>query len=206
VTNLPAAENVIFEDDFAVKLGDGWSWVKEDPENWRIESGKLQIRPRGGSSWAGSTDGKNYLVRKPPEVKGGELVIEVFAEIKPTQPFEHAGLMWYYDDDNYVTINKELFGGKNEVLFVIEKARAGRPPYGEISYKPDGIWLRLRIAGSKVIGEYRATPEDQWQAAGSRELEFEGEPRICLHAGYSPKNDPDRWASFSHFRILQVEK
>jgi hypothetical protein len=31
---------------------------------------------------------------------------------------------------------------------VVEKAGIGQPPYGEIPYQNDGIWLRLRVVGS----------------------------------------------------------
>ena len=42
--------NVVFADNFESKLGDGWSWAKENPQAWRIE-GKvawllLSSRPR----------------------------------------------------------------------------------------------------------------------------------------------------------------
>jgi hypothetical protein len=102
-------QRVLFEDEFAGKPGDGWSWVYEDPPNWKVVAGKLQIRPTGGSSWQKNRDGRNYLVRTPPVVQGGELPVHGLA-------------------------------------------------------------------------------------------------RICLHAGYAPKNDPDRWATFSHFRVVRLEK
>ena len=40
--------------------------------------------------------------------------------------------------------------------------------------------------------------------AGSRELPIHGESKIGLHGGYAPKKETERWASFSHFRILQI--
>ncbi len=199
-------QRVLFEDEFAGKLGDGWSWVYEDPPNWRVVAGKFQIRPTGGSSWMKNRDGRNYLVRTPPEVQGGELAVEVFVENRPTQPYEHAGLMWYYDDDHYVTLNKEQIDGKPTVLWVVEKAGIPQPPFGDTPYQNDGIWLRLRVLGTQITGEYRTTAQEPWRTVGNRELPVHGPARICLHAGYAPKNDPDRWATFSHFRVVRLEK
>jgi sugar phosphate isomerase/epimerase len=34
-------QRVLFEDEFAGKLRDGWSWVYEDPPNWRVAGGKF---------------------------------------------------------------------------------------------------------------------------------------------------------------------
>src|SRR5262249_15203057 len=101
--------------------------------------------------------------------------------------------------------NKEMFGGKQEVLFVVEKDGKGRPPYGQIPYEGEGIWLRLRVAGKTITGEYRATRDDAWKIAGSRELLVHGQPFIGLHGGYAPKKDAERWASFSHFRVLRLK-
>ncbi len=50
-------ERVLFEDQFKDKLGDGWSWLYEDKENWRVEGGKLQIRATGGASFMKEHDG-----------------------------------------------------------------------------------------------------------------------------------------------------
>jgi regulation of enolase protein 1 (concanavalin A-like superfamily) len=197
-------ERVLFEENFQEKLGDGWSWLYEDPAAWRIEGGKLQIQPTGGSPWEGSRDGKNYLLRKPPEPQAGDLAVEVLVEHRPTQPFEHAGIMWYYDDDNYVTLNKESFGGKQVALFVVEKDGKGQPPYGEIPYQDEAIWLRLRVSAKTITGQFRASTKEEWRTAGSRALQFQGKPSIVMHAGYGPKNDKDRRVSLSRFKILRI--
>jgi hypothetical protein len=196
-------ERVLFEDAFQGKLAEGWEWVHEDPANWRIKDGKFQIRATGGSAWAGNTDGKNYLLRKLPEVTEGELAVEVYAENRPTAPFEHVGIWWYADDDNYVTLNKEQFTKEPKIIYVVERKGKGEPPYAEIPYAAEGVWLRLRFSGTKIIGQYRATPHDEWKTAGSRERPA-GVGRIGIKGGYAPKKETDRWASFSHFRIVQI--
>src|SRR5947208_16504196 len=40
----PEPETVIFEEKFEARLREGWSWVDENPNAWRIEAGKLFVR------------------------------------------------------------------------------------------------------------------------------------------------------------------
>ena len=199
-------ERVLFEDPFNGKLGDGWSWVYEDKENWRVEGGKLQIRATGGASFMKEHDGKNYLLRTPPDVKTGELSVEAYVENKPTAQYEHAGLMWFYDDDNFVAMNKECFGGKASIIFFVEKVGIPGPAFPEVHWDAEGVWLRFRVNGTHIVGEYRAVPTDPWREVGNGELPVKGPPTVGLHAGYAPKKELNRWASFSHFKIAELVK
>jgi len=36
VITATCAEEVLFQDNFAGKLGEGWSWVREHPGAWRL--------------------------------------------------------------------------------------------------------------------------------------------------------------------------
>src|SRR5205807_2448523 len=40
---------VLFEENFAGKLGEGWQWLRERPEHWRIADGTLIIDTLPGS-------------------------------------------------------------------------------------------------------------------------------------------------------------
>ena len=201
-------ERVLFEDQFNGKLGDGWSWLYEDKENWRIEGGKLQIRATGGASFMKEHDGKNYLLRTPPDVKTGELSVEAFVENKPTSQYEHAGLMWFYDDDNFVCLNKECFGGKASIICFVEKDGIPVPKKEktDIPYEAEGVWMRFRVNGKHIVGECRAVPTDPWREVGNGELPVKGPPTVGFHAGYAPKKELNRWESFSHFKIAELAK
>jgi beta-xylosidase len=200
-------ERVLFEDQFNGKLGDGWSWLYEDKENWRVEGGKLQIRATGGASFMKEHTGKNYLLRTPPDAKAAELSVEAYVENKPTAQYEHAGLMWFYDDDNFVVINKECFGGKASIIFFVEKDSKPVPhKKTEIPYEAEGVWMRFLVNGTHIIGEYRALPTDLWREVGHGELPVKGPPTVGFHAGYAPKKESNRWASFSQFKIAELAK
>ena len=47
-TALAADPKVFFADSFDAKLGDGWAWLRENPQAWRIRDGGLEIRVEPG--------------------------------------------------------------------------------------------------------------------------------------------------------------
>jgi hypothetical protein len=101
-----AQEKTLFTDSFVDKLADGWSWVREDPKGWRLDKSTLEIRTSTGGLWAKENNGGNMSLRGLPEVREGKLAVEVLVEIEPTNMYENAGLIWYYDDDNYIILVK----------------------------------------------------------------------------------------------------
>ena len=45
LNHAPAtAPRTIFEDQFEGSLGEGWRWLRENPEAWRFDAGALAIR------------------------------------------------------------------------------------------------------------------------------------------------------------------
>ena len=49
-------------------------------------------------------------------------------------------------------------------------------------------------------------PTDPWREVGDGELPVKGPPTVGFHAGYAPKTELNRWASFSHFKIAELGK
>jgi len=50
--SLFAAEpSVVFEDTFKGKLGEGWTWLRENPKAWRIADDALELRIEPGDAW-----------------------------------------------------------------------------------------------------------------------------------------------------------
>ena len=50
---------VLFSDDFNGKLGEGWSWVREHPEAWRVRSGALEVKLEPGNMWGSANNARN---------------------------------------------------------------------------------------------------------------------------------------------------
>ncbi len=111
---LWAAEvRVVFEDHFDGKLGDGWTWLRENPKAWRLAEGALDIRVEPGLAHTV----KNALVRKAPDRAKGKVAIDVtvtFA-VAPTNQFEQAGLTWYQDGKPVFKLVHEQIDGKTYI-------------------------------------------------------------------------------------------
>lgn len=178
----------------------GWSWIREEPDAWKVENGTLLLRSLPGYVYRKHNDARNVLLRKvdrPVEV----LMLDVFLENEPKILYEHAGLYWYYDDNNYVCLLKEWMG-KNVRLRIVREKDADADISGETEYDAKGVWFRLRITGGKATGYYRQTDKEDWRTMGQVDLPSKGEAKAGLNAGGGPQ-DAERWARFTHFRILE---
>jgi hypothetical protein len=72
---------------------------------------------------------KNVLLRQAPDGKDGPLAIEVHVDHVPTGDYEYAGLIWYFDDQNYVAIRKGPHGDDGKTLSLVQrKADKGDGP------------------------------------------------------------------------------
>ena len=83
VDNCSGGE-VLFADDFKGKLGEGWSWVREHRDAWRVSEHGLEVRIEPGNMWGPANDAKNVLVRPAPEVTKGQLEISASVTNRPT--------------------------------------------------------------------------------------------------------------------------
>ena len=193
-------ERIMFAENFTLPLTAGWSWIREDPEAWKVEGGTLLLRSLPGYLYLHHNNAANVLLRKAP-VTSKALILEVFLENEPDILYEHAGLYWYYDDDNYVCLLKEWMGQEVRLRIVREKDAKGDIS-GESKYDAKGVWFRLVIAGSKATGYYRPAAQGEWQKMGQVDLPSDGEPKVGLNAGGGPEN-AERWARFSHFCLLE---
>src|SRR6185369_1615692 len=116
-TSCPApAEEVLFQDDFAGKLGEGWSWVREHPAAWRVVERGLEVRIEPGNMWGPANDASNVLIRAAPLADTGSIEISINVENQPTEQYEQVDLVWYYDDSHMVKIGHELVDGKLSIV------------------------------------------------------------------------------------------
>jgi regulation of enolase protein 1 (concanavalin A-like superfamily) len=198
-----AEEKVVFAETFSGELGKGWSWLREDAKDWRLDKGSLLVRTSTGSLWMKQNNNRNVLLRTPP--KAPRFAFEVLVENEPTNGFEHAGLVWYADDDNYVALMKEKVG---KVVVQLVSETDGRPKVGfaEKGYKEKAVWLRMEISGGKARGLFRTTGKTDWQALGQCDLPpAKGKVQIGLITGYAA-GDAKNFSRFSSFRVLEESK
>ena len=195
----PVKEKVLFEEQFTGDLGKEWSWVREEPTAWRIEKGALVLRTLPGYLHARSNNSKNVLLRPLPE-SDKPLAVEVYVESEPKVQYEHAGIVWYVDDDNYVSLFQEVLGGKVELQMVTEKD--AKPNFAVARHDAKGVWLRLVVSGGKITTMYKPSDEQEWKVVGQSEIPAQGKARVGVMAGGAPP-EAERYVRFRSFRILE---
>jgi len=188
--SLPAAEpEVVFEDTFKGKLGDGWTWLRENKDAWRIKDDGLEIRVEPGVAH----NVKNALLRKAPDRSKGTYAFEITitSHTKPTQQYEQAGITWYNKGRPCFKIVKELIGGK---LFIIP----GKKPMDAKT-----VQLRVIVAGNKLTAQYRPDGKGEFQTAGTKNLPPPGDDQVSIQC-YNGPPDAEHWIRFDDFRILKM--
>jgi hypothetical protein len=190
-TTLSAAEpKVIFEDTFEGKLADGWRWIREHAEAWRIADDGLEIRVEPGVA----RTVKNALVRKAPDRSKGKFAIEVTVtnHTMPTRQYEQAGITWYHDGKPVFKLVKELIDGD---LWIIP---------GKVSMRAKTVQLRLVVTADKWIAQFRPEGKGEFKTAAEGKLPAPGKDEVSIQC-YNGPPDAEHWIRFDDFRIRKIE-
>jgi len=181
----------VFEDRFEEKLGEGWSWLRENKDAWRIREGALEIRVEPGAAHSV----KNALLRKAPDRKEGRYAIEVTVTnlSVPTQQYEQAGITWYVDGKPVFKFVKELVDGKRRIVV----------PGTLVPMESDTVQLRLVVKGDSYVAQYRPEAGGEYRAAGEGKLPPQGEDQVSLQCYHGPP-DKEHWFRFDDFRVLKL--
>jgi regulation of enolase protein 1 (concanavalin A-like superfamily) len=200
---------LLFEDPFEQELAEGWDFVREDSEDWRLREGRLQLRAQPGRVWAGD-DAENVLHRRPPE-SAQSITAATSVAGKATEKFEQGGLIWYVDDANFIKLVREHIGGKWFV--VMGSGMANRHQVLSKQQMPAGpVHLRLHVdnlSGEKhqITGYWRVPGKEKWHTAAR--IEFRAgkkarnkQGRVGLFTQDGPK-DTVHWLTFEDFKIFR---
>jgi len=179
----------LFEDRFEAEPGEGWEWIREDADAWRVKDGALEIRVQPGV--AGSV--KNALVRKAPDRSQAKYAIDVTVTntAMPTQQYEQAGITWYHGGRPVFKLVKELINGS---LFIIP----GRKPMAA-----ETVQLRLIVTADGWTAQYRPNAEGEFQTAAAGKLPPPGEDQVSIQC-YNGPPDAEHWIRFDDFRISKL--
>lgn len=205
LASAPAlADEVLFQDDFKGKPGEGWSWVREHREAWRVAERGLEVRVEPGNLWGKANDAKNVLVRPAPDAAQGEIEITATVENHPTAQYEQVDLVWYYDDGHMVKLGQELVDGKLSVVMGREENDRTRT-VKIVPLEAFRVQLRLLVKGNSVRGEFRPAGSGDWQAVGECDLPApaDAKPKISLQF-YQGSADAEHWARVTEFRVRRL--
>jgi regulation of enolase protein 1 (concanavalin A-like superfamily) len=196
-------DEVIFQDDFKGKLGEGWSWIREDPAAWRIGNDGLEVRVQPGNMWGAANNAKNLLVRTIPDPAKGTIEVSVTLSNKPTGQYEQVDLVWYYDDGHMVKIGQEQVDGVLSLVMGREEGDKTRT-IAIIPIEALSLDVRFLVSGDVIRGQFRPAGEpgakDAWKDAGQCPLPAQGEAKASLQVYQGPPGI-ERWARFKAFRV-----
>jgi hypothetical protein len=187
---LSAAEpKVVFQDDLAGELGEGWSWIREHADYWRTTDKGLEIRVEPGVA----PTVKNALVRKAPDRAQGTYAIEVTVTnlTRPIQQYEQAGITWYHGGKPVFKLVKELINGE---LYIIP----GKKPMDKQSVR-----LRLVVTADSFSAQYRPEGEKQFKVAAKGKLPPPGADQVSIQC-YNGPPEAEHWIRFSDFEMTKL--
>ena len=196
------AEKIIFRDDFGGKVGEGWSWLRENPAAWRVTNNSLQVRIEPGNMWGGQKSGKNTLLRDAPDPSGREIEVSVVVSNNPTGQYEQVDLVWYYADSHMVKIGFERVFGTNSIVMGREENDRTRT-IAVIPIDATRVELRHRVKDNRIRGQYRASGTEKWRDAGECDLPVHGAPKISLQC-YQGLPDVEHWAVIEQFTVKEI--
>lgn len=186
---VPAAEHVLFEDTFDEKLGDGWTWLRENPGAWRIKDGGLEIRVEPGKAHTV----KNALLRKAPDRSKTNFAVEVTITFTadPTQQYEQGGITWYLQKKPVFKLVHEHIDGENWII-------PGRKPAPSKT-----LQLRLVVEGTQWTAQFREDLKGEFQTAASDKLPPPGDDQVSIQC-YDGPSHAEHWIRFDDFRIVEL--
>lgn len=192
--------NTIFEENFSAKLDENWGWIHEEPTAWKITERALHLRTLPGTLWADANNAHNFLLR-PIELSVG-LAIQVNVKNAPQTMGEQAGLIWYHDDDNYIKLVKESL--EDVEWIVLAREEGGQP---ELIHKArissEAAELRFVLLEGQVQGQFRASPDDDWQTVAECPLVKNTDPKVGIYTHGCPA-EIERWVELRNFAIIQL--
>jgi regulation of enolase protein 1 (concanavalin A-like superfamily) len=197
-------------DDFGgVDLDPIWSWVREDKDNWSLQTtrGSMQITATNGDLWFANNNQSNLLLRPSPF---GDFKIVTSLDFLPGVNYQSAGLIAYVDDDNYIKVDRAYNTSLgNNVLRLVKEAAGGgtqtvlaETTTGTSSTSP--VYLMLAKSGTTYHGYYSTTGvAGPWTtiASAGYTASFSSTPLVGLHtqcsSGATSSLISAKFASFS---------
>ena len=181
--------NTTFKDTFDKQLDEGWFWLREDPNTWRLKDNALEIMIEPGKA----NSVKNALVRKAPDRGSGTFAIDVTVtnHTLPIQQYEQVGITWYSDGKPVFKLVKEFIDGE---LYIIP---------GKVPMPAKTVQLRLVVADTSWTAQFRPHAEGRFQTAARGTLPLPGKDQVSIQC-YNGPTSAKHWIKFDDFQISKL--
>jgi len=188
-------------DDFKGKLGDGWKWLRENKDGWKVTGAGLQVLIEPGNMWGPANNAKNVLLRPVPEAMQKNAEVSVQVAHKPQNRWEQANLVWYYSDGAMVKLGLEIENGRTNIVMGREEGDKTKT-IAIIPYDGEAVQLRMVVKGEELTGSFRKPDAKEWTDAGKTTTPAPAgtAPQISLQF-YQGVAGSDRWATVNGFRL-----
>ena len=204
LTPSPTPDPRFFRDDFEGTLDAGWSWVREDPENWNLTDlpGSLQINVAGG--YVTAQTNPNLLLRPAPE---GNFQIETQITFRPTRNFQFAGLIIYEDHSNFMQAGRAYCSsvgcaGAGLYMNYYQNGLLVKPDFGQRYGEIDPLLLRLSRRENTYTFE-ASTDGKVWFIVGSHTSTM-NPVQIGLVTGQRMRGE-NLPAAFEYFEVRSLQ-
>lgn len=183
------AHQILFADAFDGKLDPDWSWLRENPDRWRLARPGLEIAIEPGLA----DTVRNALLRPAPSRADGPYAVEVtvYNHTSPTQQYEQAGITWY---QNGQPVFKQVKERIDDGLYIIP---------GRVAMPTQSVRLRLVVGPDSWQAQFRPEGAAGFQTAAQGELPPADDEQVSLQ-GYHGPADALHWIRFEDFRIVRV--
>lgn len=189
-------------EDFRNALDEDWTWVRENPQGWRLTESGLEILVEPGTMWSKISDAKNVLLRKLPA--NWESGIDISCQLwhSPKKRWEQANLVWYFDDGHMIKLGLEIENGVANVIMGRKENNQGKT-LAIIPYTESDVQLRFKVKEQNLIGYFRKQGEQDWTQIAETTLppSLDGATAHISLQCYGGEADSDRWARFNSMTI-----
>jgi regulation of enolase protein 1 (concanavalin A-like superfamily) len=185
------------------RIADGWMWLREHRENWRLVGNGLEVKLEPGNMWGPANDAKNVLVRPAPVTTNSELEVTATVENRPTHQYEQVDLVWFYDDSNMVKLGEELVDGQLSIVMGREEEDKTRT-IAIVPLAKTKVQLRMLVSTNTIHGQFREMNSNEWRDAGTCTMPAppHKSPRLSLQF-YQGEKDIEHWARVTEFAVVK---
>ncbi len=118
MTNPSRAQ--VFDDSLINGFDSGWSWVREVSSEWQNTANGLEVRSHLGSIYLTNPNDTHNILIRPIDVSND---VDISVRVHATTQYwgEQAGIIFYYDDDNYVKLVIENLSNNQAFLITLRE-------------------------------------------------------------------------------------
>ncbi|MDR4888382.1 family 16 glycosylhydrolase [Fredinandcohnia sp. QZ13] len=186
-------------------LGNDWTWVRENKENWAIDpknENVMKLTTQEGS-WGGTKP--SLLLRNPGTT--GDFSISTKLKFDATMGFEWAGLIIYQDDGNFISLGRQANGSNPGAAKQIRFSQGKSSPnlvQTDKNYPdqvtPGDIYLKIEKTGNTYTGHFSKDGVTWTQLADTFTISLTN-PKVGIFVRKLNTSIPVKTAEFTNFTL-----